>query len=150
MRVLEGEGCSGAWRQADRVRIGPEDVAAVHEVVSVRGGGKYAILRLTGVDDRDAADAFRGQAVFVERAVLPPLEDGLVYAADLIGLEVFDTTGRSLGTLREVFDNGAHEVYVVAAGEREVLLPVIEGVVIEVSVEAGRIVVDPPEGLPGL
>ena len=151
MRVLEGEGCSGAWRRARRVRIGSGiEAARVHEVDGVRGGGKYAILALTGIADRDAAEGFRGLDVFVERAVLPELEEGLYYAADLLGLEVVDTSGRSLGRLREVFDNGAHEVYVVGDARREVLLPVIEGVVLEVDPEAGRIVVDPPAGLPGL
>jgi len=123
---------------------------AIREVKRVRGGSKYVILELDGVEDRDTAESLRGSDVLVEREVLEPLGEGLYYATDLIGLEVVDTAGRSLGRLREVFDNGAHEVYVVGEGDDEILLPVIDGVVIEVDPEAGRVVVAPPEGLPGL
>jgi len=151
MRVLEGRGGSGAWRRAREVHIGPDGgSASAFRVRGVRGGGKFAILALEDIGDLSAAEGFRGQKVFIMRDLLPPLEEGTYYVADLIGLRVEDRRGRNLGTLHEIFDNGAHEVYAVRHGMREILLPVIDSVVISVDIEAGRMVVVPPAGLPGI
>lgn len=151
LRVLEGRGSSGAWRAARQVLLGRSARGAtVWRVLRVRGAGRFALLALEGVADRDAAEALREQKVFVDRSALPAPEPDARYAADLVGLRVEMRGGRCLGTLREIFDNGAHEVYVVADGWREVLLPAIAEVVLEVDPAGGRIVVDPPPGLPGL
>jgi 16S rRNA processing protein RimM len=151
LKVYPGEGSSGAWRGAREVYLGAgrEEVSRFR-VKGVRGGGRFAILALWGVDSLDSAEALKGQHVFVPRDQLPDTEPGSFYAGDLEGVTVADTTGRVLGVLEEIFDNGAHEVYVVRDGSREILLPVVDGVVVEVDLDAGRVVVEPPEGLPGL
>jgi 16S rRNA processing protein RimM len=151
MRVFEGQGTSGAWRQALELWIGPdEESLEAFQVEKIRGGGKFAILALSEVAGMDEAEALRGQLVFVDRNCLPPNEEGEFFAAELIGIRVEDRSGRPLGVLREIFDNGAHEVYVVVGDESEILLPVIEGVVLSVDLDGDLIVVDPPSGLPGL
>ena len=119
-------------------------------VRGVRGGGRFAILALEGIDTLESAEALKGKDVFVLRDQLPEAEAGSFYAGDLVGLKVVTARGQVLGVLEEIFDNGAHEVYVVRDKTREVMLPVVDGVVIEVDLDAGRMVVEPPEGLPGL
>src|SRR5688572_9500331 len=57
---------------------------------SVKVAAKSVIARLKGVDDRPAAEALRGQLIEVDRAALPPLEEGEYYHADLIGLPCTD------------------------------------------------------------
>jgi len=149
MRVLEGSGSSGAWRQVKSVHIGKTaSDAKVFTVRDIRGNGKFVILSIKGVDDRNDAETFRGLGVFVARNVLPK-DDDSYYAVDLIGLDVKDTSGRLLGKLVEIFENGAHEVYVVKGVGGEFLLPVIPGVVLDVDLD-DSVVVDLPEGLPGL
>ncbi len=150
LRVFEGLGSSGAWRRVEEVRIGAApDSARPYRVVSVRGGGKFAILKLAGIADFEAAEALRDQNLYAPRDLLPATRDGEYYAVDLLGAQVYDEQDRLLGTLLEIFDNGAHEVYVIAGGPREILLPVIDGVIVAVDLPAGRIIVAPPEGLPG-
>ena len=107
-------------------------------------------MALVGIEDRDEAIALREQVVFVDQRLLPKPEEGTYYLSELVGLSVVDTVGRKLGKLLEIFDNGAHEVYVVGENKQEILLPVIEGVVISVDLEAGEMIVDPPCGLPGV
>jgi 16S rRNA processing protein RimM len=124
--------------------------ASRFRVKSIRGGGRFAILALDGVDNLESAEVFKGQYVFVPRDQLPEIESGSFYAGDLEGLTVEDGSGRVLGVLEEIFDNGAHDIYVVRDKAREILLPVVDGVVVEVDLDAGRMVVEPPEGLPGL
>jgi 16S rRNA processing protein RimM len=55
--------------------------------------------------------------------------------------------GTLLGYLDEIIPTPAHDVYVVRQGEREVLLPAVEDVIVEINMEAEVIKVAPPEGL---
>jgi 16S rRNA processing protein RimM len=146
LKVLPGEGSSGAWREAEVVFLGSERF----RVRGVRGSGRFAILALEGIDTMESAEALKGKNVFVPRDQLPEMEPGSFYASDLEGLTVVTARGQVLGVLEEIFDNGAHDIYVVRDETREILLPVVDGVVVEVDMDAGRMVVEPPEGLPGL
>jgi 16S rRNA processing protein RimM len=146
LKVLPGEGSSGAWREAEVVFLGSERF----RVRGVRGSGGFAILALEGIDTMESAEALKGKNVFVPRDQLPEMEPGSFYASDLEGLTVVTARGQVLGVLEEIFDNGAHDIYVVRDETREILLPVVDGVVVEVDMDAGRMVVEPPEGLPGL
>lgn len=147
-KVLEGYGSSGAWAQASEVHIGKDAASArPFKVRAVRHAGKFAVLDLEAVTTVEAAQELREQLLFVDRALLPPAEDGAYYEADLLGLEVVDGEGRVLGCLTGIFDNGAHDIYVVAKEQGELLVPVIDGVVQAVDLEGGRMVVALPSGL---
>lgn len=148
LKVLEAEGASGAWREASRVWIGPDAAQArAFRVRRVRAGGRFVILALEDVDRIEQAQQLAGQRLFVPRDELPACEEGTYYADDLLGLEVVDQTGRSLGELDGIFDNGAHEIYAVRNGSEQLLLPIVDGVVCEVDLANRRLVVCPPEGL---
>ena len=82
----------------------------------LRDANKTAIARLDGVTDRTGAEALRGQLVEVDRAALPPLEDGEYYHADLVGLPCVDEAGTVLGTVAGIENFGAGDLI-------EVLLP---------------------------
>src|SRR5205085_9060576 len=75
-------------------------------LLSIRDG-KMAVARFEGVDDRSAAEALRGQLVEVDRAALPPLEDGEYYHVDLIGLAAVDLDGQPVGVVAAVENYGA-------------------------------------------
>jgi 16S rRNA processing protein RimM len=105
--------------------------------------------RLSGVSTKEAADALRGTRLYAPRDRLPALPDDEYYHADLIGLEVVDTGGAPLGRVRAILDHGAGDLLEVAptGQSRTILLPFTLTVVPTVDIAAGRIVVDPPEGL---
>ncbi|MBL0291546.1 MAG: 16S rRNA processing protein RimM [Betaproteobacteria bacterium] len=105
------------------------------------------LVRLDGVETREAALALKGCDVGVPRAVLPKAGAGEIYQADLVGLEVVNRDGVVLGRVIEVADFGAHPLLRVAgpgsaaaAGER--LIPYVAAVVDEVDLDAGRLRVD--------
>ena len=100
------------------------------------------LVALRGIDDRDAADALRGQEVEVDRDELPPAEEGEVYAVDLIGFEVADAAGRVRGVVEDLEEAGAQDLLRLKGGA---LVPM--GLVQEVMSEARRIVIEVPEGL---
>jgi len=100
------------------------------------------IVALRGVTDRNQADALRGQEVKVDRSELPPLGDDEMYAIDLIGFSVVDTSGTVRGEVEDVEDAGAQDLLRLKGGR---LVPL--ALVKEVEEEARRIVIDAPEGL---
>lgn len=104
--------------------------------------GKGLIAHVEGYDDPETARVLVGREIEVERACLAPLAEGEYYWADLIGAAVVNRAGLALGTVERLFDNGAHDVMVVA-GERQRLIPFVPGrYVDEVDVDGRRIVVD--------
>jgi 16S rRNA processing protein RimM len=94
------------------------------------------------VNDRNAAEALQGYEIAVPRAELPPAEEDEYYWDDIIGLEVVNLAGESLGKVAGLLETGAHDILKVAAGEVERLIPFTDPIVREVDTGAGRIVVD--------
>lgn len=112
------------------------------KVVEGRMHGQSLVARLDGLQDRDAAMGLRGAEIKVERAELPPPDDGEIYWADLIGCEVLNGAGVSLGTVRSLYENGAQDVLVVQ-GDRQRLIPFVGGPIVQtVDLAARKIVVD--------
>jgi 16S rRNA processing protein RimM len=115
--------------------------------VTVVGHAKGVVLaQLTGVEDRDRAQALKGVRLYAERAALPALEDEeTFYHADLIGLAVEDRAGRPLGRVRALHDFGAGDLIEIEGGDgTTTLLPFTRAAVPVVDLEAGRVVVEPP------
>jgi len=102
----------------------------------------FAYLEFEGVQDREAAEALRGTLLYVDRANAAPLNEDEEYIVDLIGCEVFDTQGQRVGTLTDVLQPGANDVYVIATPKGELLIPALKRVAPTVDVAARRIVID--------
>lgn len=103
------------------------------------------LVKIAGVEDRDAAEALRGLDLFVPRSALPPLDDEEeFYQADLIGLEVTGPQGEALGRVAEVLDYGAGPILSVRGPAGELLLPFTREVVPVVDLAAGRLQAVPP------
>jgi len=112
------------------------------QVESVRGTGESMIVKLRGVDSRDAAEALRGSLLCVPRTALPPLEEGEYYLTDLPGLEVRDPSGQVLGHVEDVLEYPTvNALQIITDGVvREV--PDLERYLLEVRVDDGYVVVD--------
>jgi len=114
---------------------------APRRLLGVRDAGKFAIARFEGVADRTAAEGLRGSLVEIDRADLPPLEEGEYYHADLIGIPCVDREGTAIGTVVAVENFGAGDLLEVEddSGRRSLVLfkPGIA------DLDDGRIVLDP-------
>ncbi len=138
----------------------PEDIASYGALASEDGKTSWDIkltrsvkngfaARLSGVTSKEAADALRGTRLYAPRDRLPELPDDEFYHADLIGLEVLDTGGTSLGKVKAVLNHGAGDLLEISGPElkQPVLLPFTKQAVPTVDITKSRIIADPPEGL---
>jgi 16S rRNA processing protein RimM len=103
--------------------------------------GATMVVRFEGINDRDEAVALKGRQIAVPRSAMPAAGDGEFYWADLLGLEVLNREAVSLGRLEKILETGANAVLVVK-GEKEVLVPLIQDVLLNVDLGAGQLTVD--------
>ena len=135
----------------DVARYGPlgDESGARHFELRLIGTGKGVVLaRLSGVDDRNQAEALRGQRLYLPRAALPQPDAEEYYHADLIGLEAVLGDGTPVGRVRAIHDFGAGDTLELErAGAPPVMVPFTRAVVPRIELAAGRLVLDPPPGL---
>jgi 16S rRNA processing protein RimM len=133
------------------LREGVEPVVAGRRrrISHVRKTPKGFLVDLEGVGDRSGAAALRGERLILERRELDTPEEDEFYVDDLIGLTAVSDGGGVIGTVVETFETPAHEVLVVRKkGEQDLpalYVPFSLEHVPEVDLEAGHVVVRPPE-----
>jgi 16S rRNA processing protein RimM len=160
--VVRPHGVRGAVRvtlQTDR----PERFDGLHECVlwdpasdtrrraSIREvhrqGDDAVLLSLGGYDSPEAARALVGQLIALPRSEALPPPPGHAYPWQLAGCRVELEDGSLVGELSSVEPSPAHDLWVVRGPEREHLIPAVPEIVLEVDLEAKRVVIRPPEGL---
>ncbi len=104
-------------------------------------------IRFEDVEDRTAAEGLVGQEAFIFEEQLPAVSPGEYYWKDLMGIQVLTFAGECIGAVKSIFRTGAHDVYVVGSGEREVLVPAVDVFIREVDLERRVMTVDLPAGL---
>lgn len=128
-------------------------VGEAHEALTldtVRPHADGLLVSFRGFDTPEAVGHFRNQYVFIEAAGMPPLPEGEYYHHELIGLEVITDDDQALGALTEIIETGANDVYVVTdAAGREILLPAIPSVILDVEPERRQMRVHLLPGLLG-
>lgn len=130
---------------------GTEDPAPRRFEVEEGGKGRpgEVRLKLRGVCDVEAARALRGRLVVAPAAELPELPEGEFYWFQLVGCRVVRADGEEVGTVRELWDTGAHDVLVVEGADgRDRLVPTARPLLREIDLDARRIVV--ADDVPGL
>ena len=116
-----------------------------YRIRSARFHKRMVLVSAEGITSMNEAELLRGQEVLIEAKDLPRLEEGRFYVADLIGLPVYSGEGTELGTFKDVISTGSNDVFVIATGARELLVPALEAYVKEINLTGRRIVIDPPE-----
>ena len=105
----------------------------------------FLIAKLEGVDDINAAMPLKGKTLHIKRADAR-LPKGAFFIQDIIGAQVIDENGAEVGTLTEVMETPAGNVYVVK-GEQEHLIPAVPELVMSTDADAGIITVHLIEGM---
>ena len=133
----------GPFRDVHRVWVGPPG-GPFHpvELTQSRTQDRAILITLAGVETPEAAARLVGYEVAVPRTEAPPLPDGRFYHYDILGLEVQEG-GRFLGTVCEILEIPAHDVYVIRGPAGEWMLPATRTHIRRIDLAAGRIEIEP-------
>ena len=118
------------------------------EIVSAREQKKMYVVKIKGFDDINVAEKYKGWELKVSEDNRVPLQEGEYYVRDIVGCEVYTEEGELLGAISDVLSPGANDIWVVKMPKgKELLLPVIDDVVLDVDIGARKIKVRLMEGL---
>lgn len=107
-----------------------------------------AILSFKGYEDINLIEKYKGCDLYVDREDAVPLSEGEYYIADVIGADIVDEDKNKIGTLEEVMQTGANDVFVVKTVDGgELLIPVISDCVLDMNLEEGLITVRLMKGM---
>lgn len=128
------------------VYLGPETER--RRLLGVRGSGDATIIRVGGIASRDVAAHYRGMPLYMDIRDVQPLGEDENYWYELIDMLVVTPEGEPLGVLTSILQTGANDVYVVTQPDgKELLLPALKDVILDVDVPNKRMTAKPLEYL---
>ena len=118
-------------------------------VQSARFFKKFVIVKFKEFNNINEVEKFRGCELTIARKDALKLEPGEFYCADLIGLDIVDEDGNTLGKVSDIIQTGANDVYEMTSENREdkVYIPAIKDCVKEINIEKGQIIIHVMDGL---
>jgi len=123
-----------------------EDTA--HRIEKVRYVKRAVILKLSGIDSREAAEEARGKDIYITEKDLPELAEDEYFIRDLIGVLVFDDAGNIIGELCNVIQNSAQDIYEIETENgKRILIPAVGEFILNIDIKAKRMDVKLIEGL---
>jgi 16S rRNA processing protein RimM len=118
-----------------------------YEIDWIKPHSRGALLALKEITGCDQAKSLIGAELYIEKAELPKLEPGTYYWFDLIGVNVYTSDDRCIGSIDSIIETGANDVYIVKNADKEILIPALESVVRSIDIESKIMRVELPEGL---
>ena len=132
------------FAKAKRLFLGDEE--SQRRVLGIRFHQDNALIRLEGINTPEQVRALGGTPIRTFASEVKPLAEGEYFYFQLIGLNVVNEEGELLGTLTDILETGANDVYVVSSPESKetILLPNISSVILNIDLETQTITVRPP------
>lgn len=117
------------------------------KVLSARQQKNVMIIKIEGVDTVEKAHALIGKVIYINKEDVN-LEEGRYFYSDLLGMSVIDeNTGEDFGTVTDIAQTGANDIYEVTKGKRKAWIPAIKSVVKRIDIENKKMYITPIEGL---
>ena len=138
VKVLPWLDCPEMLCEFDRCRIAGKD----YEIQQCRVQKTCNLVKLSGIDTMEAAQAMRGKVIELYRE---DIDDEVIFAAELVGVEVY-AAGECIGKITEVLDYPGNAVYVVK-GEHEYMIPAVKAFVLNTDIDSNRMEVNVIEGM---
>lgn len=118
------------------------------EIQNVKFFKQFVILKFKGIDNINDIERYKHCPLLIEREDAVPLEEDEHFIADMIGMQVITEDGNVFGTLKDVMETGANDVYIIdSEAHGEVLLPAIRECILDVDEEEGKMTVHLMDGL---
>ena len=144
VKVYNYSGYKERYEELERVFV--EDKA--HTIEGVRYQNNVVILKLSGIDDRNAAEAAKGKYIYITEEDLPELPEDTFYIRDLIGMEVETAEGLRLGRLSDVIQGSAQDLYEVERENgKKLLVPAVSEFILDIDAKKRVIKVHLIEGM---
>ena len=157
-KIINTHGCRGglkaeAWcndesdfLELERVFLKNGSSFVEHKILKASVFKQFIIFELDGIDDMDKAIALKNRILYARREDFS-LEEGEYFIVDIIGLDVIDAdNGKVYGSLKEIINRGASDIYVVKTENGETMIPAVDEFIISVDVNKG-VYVRPIEGM---
>ena len=117
-------------------------------VESYRTHRNNLLVKFVGIDSIEEAEKLKNLQIKIDSDNIGELEENEFYFHEIIGCEVFDENGKSLGEISEILTPGANDVWVIKSQNgKEILIPYIEDIVKKIDVENKKIDIEVMEGL---
>jgi 16S rRNA processing protein RimM len=121
------------------------------DITGIKYQKNNLIVRFSQIKDINEAEKYKNQVLYAEREMLGELPEGTYYIADLIGLEVYKEDDEKVGVIADVFNTGSNDIYdIKREGKKNMLLPVIDDVVLNIDIENKKVTVRMIDGLEDL
>ena len=117
------------------------------DLESSKRNKRQILIKLRGVDGIDNAQKWVGAILCVDADALGPLAPGQYYHYQIVGFEVYALSGEPIGVVTRVWSTPGGELYVVQGAKKEHLVPAVKEIIEKVDFSAGRVIINPPEGL---
>ena len=118
------------------------------EIQNVKFFKQFAILKFKGIDNINDIEKYRGKSLMIDREDAVDLDEDEYFIADMIGMKVYTEDGSEFGTLKDVMETGANDVYIIDSLEHgEVLIPAIRECILDVDMDEERMTIHLMEGL---
>lgn len=136
------------FKKLKEVILVTEKTEKILKITSVKFFKQFAILKFEGIDTLNDVEVYKGASLFVTRKNAVKLQKDEYFIADLIDLNVVDDNGNELGTLIDVMQTGANDVYIVKNAEgKELLFPAIKECILDIDFKKGKMTVHVMDGL---
>jgi 16S rRNA processing protein RimM len=129
------------------LKSSPAGEVVPFEVEAARAHKDGLIVRLKGVTDRNGAEALRGQTVTVPQDYVEAEEGNTVFLGQLLGLEVVDQDGHTLGEIVDLGSNGAQDLLVIKNAKGRFDVPLVDDFIGGLDLKSRRLLMTLPEGL---
>lgn len=136
------------FRQLKKVYLDTGREMLPLEIQNVKFFKRFAILKFKGIDNINDIEKYRGKSLMIDREDAVDLDEDEYFIADMIGMKVCTEDGSEFGTLKDVMETGANDVYIIDSLEHgEVLIPAIRECILDVDMDEERMTIHLMEGL---
>ena len=136
------------FRQLKKVYLDTGREMLPLEIQNVKFFKQFAILKFKGIDNINDIEKYRGKSLMIDREDAVDLDEDEYFIADMIGMKVYTEDGSECGTLKDVMETGANDVYIIDSLEHgEVLIPAIRECILDVDMDEERMTIHLMEGL---
>ena len=136
------------FRQLKKVYLDTGREMLPLEIQNVKFFKQFAILKFKGIDNINDIEKYRGKSLMIDREDAVDLDEDEYFIADMIGMKVYTEDGSEFGTLKDVMETGANDVYIIDSLEHgEVLIPASRECILDVDMDEERMTIHLMEGL---